>query len=205
MDYHGALLEWNWWGTAKSQVTQWSRDLPASAGDARDEGSIPESGRFPGVGNDYSLQYSCLENSTHKGAWRATVCGITKGRDTTERPHANTHTRANKRSSGPGPDHNESTRSTDLLSGHVPRWFTKVSLSGSLLSFDNEWTVDSVALMASKNTVARGLEPSGSTPSRKPPRWAEMLRIQNRKQRREAISISVPKTSCSGEGCSLCH
>ena len=38
--------------------------------------------------------------------------------------HAHTHTHkhiANKRSSGPGPDHNESTRCIDLLSDHVPR------------------------------------------------------------------------------------
>ena len=100
------------------------KNLPANAGDARDEGSIPESGRFPGVGNDNSLQYSCLENSIHRGAWRATVCGVTKGRNTIEHPCTHTHTHkhiANKRSSGPGPDHNESTRCIDLLSDHVPR------------------------------------------------------------------------------------
>ena len=68
------------------------KNLPANAGDARDEGSIPESGRFPGVGNDNSLQYSCLENSIHRGAWWATVCGVTKGRDTTESPCTHTHT-----------------------------------------------------------------------------------------------------------------
>ena len=38
------------------------KDLPASAGDARDVGSIPGSGRSPGEGNDNPLQYSCLEN-----------------------------------------------------------------------------------------------------------------------------------------------
>ena len=35
-------------------------------------GSIPGSGRFPGEGNDYPLQYSCLENSIDRGAWGAT-------------------------------------------------------------------------------------------------------------------------------------
>ena len=35
----------------------------ANAGDTRDMGSIPGSGRSPGVGNGNSLQYSCLENS----------------------------------------------------------------------------------------------------------------------------------------------
>jgi len=37
--------------------------LPANAGEIRDAGSIPESGRFPGEGNGDPLQYSYLENS----------------------------------------------------------------------------------------------------------------------------------------------
>ena len=41
--------------------------------DAGDMGSIPRSGRFPGVGNGNPLQYSCLENSVDRGAWWATV------------------------------------------------------------------------------------------------------------------------------------
>ena len=39
------------------------KNLPASAGDTRDAGSIPESGRFPGEGNGNPLQCSCLGNS----------------------------------------------------------------------------------------------------------------------------------------------
>ena len=46
-------------------------------------GSIPRSGRFPGVGNGNPLQYSCLENSVDRGAWRAIVHGVTE-LDTTE-------------------------------------------------------------------------------------------------------------------------
>ena len=42
---------------------------PASGRDARETGSIPESGRSPGVGNDNSLQYSCLGNCMGRGAW----------------------------------------------------------------------------------------------------------------------------------------
>ena len=38
------------------------KNPPASAGDSRDMGSIPESGRFPGGGHGNPLQYSCLEN-----------------------------------------------------------------------------------------------------------------------------------------------
>ena len=41
-------------------------------------GSIPGSGRFPGEGNGDPLQYSCLENPMDRGAWQATVLGITK-------------------------------------------------------------------------------------------------------------------------------
>ena len=50
------------------------KDPLASAGeDIRDMGSIPGSGRFPGEGNGYLLQYSCLKNHMDRGAWWATV------------------------------------------------------------------------------------------------------------------------------------
>ena len=54
------------------------RNLPANAGDTRDAGSISGLGRSPGEGNGNPLQYSCLENSMDKGAWRATVHGVAK-------------------------------------------------------------------------------------------------------------------------------
>ena len=41
-------------------------------------GSITESGTSPGEGNGNPLQYSCLENSMDRGAWWATVHGVTK-------------------------------------------------------------------------------------------------------------------------------
>ena len=41
-------------------------------------GLIPGSGRSPGEGNGYPLQYSCLENPLDRGAWQATVHGVTK-------------------------------------------------------------------------------------------------------------------------------
>ena len=40
----------------------------ANTGDVRDAGSIPGSGRSPGVGNGNPLQYSCLKNSMDRGA-----------------------------------------------------------------------------------------------------------------------------------------
>ena len=41
-------------------------------------GLIPGMGRFPGKGNGYPCQYSCLENSVNRGAWQATVHRVTK-------------------------------------------------------------------------------------------------------------------------------
>ena len=51
------------------------KNPPANAGDARDVGSVPGSERFAGGENDNPLQYSCLENSMGRGAWRATAHG----------------------------------------------------------------------------------------------------------------------------------
>ena len=63
---------------------------PASAGDVRDKGSIPRSGRSPG-GHSNSLQYSCWENPMHRGAWHmhayiyvrvcVCVCACEKNKD----------------------------------------------------------------------------------------------------------------------------
>ena len=55
-----------------------SPDSKESACSAGDPGSIPESGRSPGKGNSYPLQYSCLENSTDRGARQAMVHQILK-------------------------------------------------------------------------------------------------------------------------------
>ena len=54
------------------------KNPPANAEDVRDTGSIPGSGRFPGGGHGNPLQYSCPENSTDRGAWRATAHGVAK-------------------------------------------------------------------------------------------------------------------------------
>ena len=53
-------------------------DGKESACNAGDPGLIPESGRSPGEGNSYPLQYFCLENSMDRGAWWATVHGVAK-------------------------------------------------------------------------------------------------------------------------------
>ena len=56
------------------------KNLPANARDARDVGAIPGLGRSPGEGNGNPHQDSCLENFMDKGAWWATVHGVTKSR-----------------------------------------------------------------------------------------------------------------------------
>ena len=49
------------------------KNPPASAGDVKDTGSVPGSGRSPGGGKGNPLQYPCLESPTDRGAWRAIV------------------------------------------------------------------------------------------------------------------------------------
>ena len=62
-----------------SQVALVVKNLP-STGDTRDTGLIPGWGRSPGGGNGNLLQYSCQENPTDRGVWRATVHRATKSR-----------------------------------------------------------------------------------------------------------------------------
>ena len=54
------------------------KNLPANAGDIRDMGSIPGSGRSAGGGHSNPLQYSCLENPMDRGAWWVIVHRITQ-------------------------------------------------------------------------------------------------------------------------------
>ena len=63
-----------------------AKNLPANSGDAGDSGSIPGSGRSPREGNGNTLLYSCLENFTDRGAWRAAVHRVTES-DMTEHAH----------------------------------------------------------------------------------------------------------------------
>ena len=65
------------------QVVLVVKSLPVNAGGMRNKGLIPGSGRSPGVGHGYPLQYISLENPLNRGAWWATDCRVTKS-DTTE-------------------------------------------------------------------------------------------------------------------------
>ena len=55
-------------------------DSKESTCNARDMGSIPGLGRFPGGGNGNPLQYSCLENPMDGEAWQAAIHGVTKSK-----------------------------------------------------------------------------------------------------------------------------
>ena len=59
-----------------SQVALVVKNLPANAGDAREVGLIPGSGRCPGGRNGNPLPYSCLKSPLDKGAWQAAVHGV---------------------------------------------------------------------------------------------------------------------------------
>ena len=80
--YNRSLTEEIKWNTKKkkkidcykggaSQIAQDVKNPHINAGDTKDAGSIPGSGRSP-------FQYSCLENSMGRGTWWATVHGATK-------------------------------------------------------------------------------------------------------------------------------
>ena len=67
------------------------KNPPAKAGDIRNEGSIPGSGRSPGGGPGNPLQYSCLENPMDREAWRATAHRVSKSQTQLKRLSMHTH------------------------------------------------------------------------------------------------------------------
>ena len=94
-EFHGqrSLTDYNPWGRkgsdtteglslslsstlGASQVALVVKNPPANAGDIRDSGSIPGSGRPPGGGHGNPLLYCCLENPMDRGAYQATVHGV---------------------------------------------------------------------------------------------------------------------------------
>ena len=66
------------------------KEFACSTGDL---GLIPGLGRSPREGNGNPLQYSSLENSMVRGAWQATVHGVSKESDTTEQLSTHIHTK----------------------------------------------------------------------------------------------------------------
>ena len=59
-------------------AAQWGKESACSAGNARDMGLIPRSGRSPGGRHGNPPQYSCLGKPLDRGAWQATVYNVTK-------------------------------------------------------------------------------------------------------------------------------
>ena len=78
------LMECNYNWQALLLLTKLTKDFPGgsdgkeSTCNARDPSLIPETRRSPGEGNCYPLEYSCLKNSMDRGAWHATVQGVTE-------------------------------------------------------------------------------------------------------------------------------
>ena len=72
------MFEGKWCLYGAFQVVLVVKNPPANEGATRDECTIPGSGRSPGGGNGYPLQYSCLENPVDRGTWWATAHGVTK-------------------------------------------------------------------------------------------------------------------------------
>ena len=66
------------------------KNSPASAGDVRDVGWVPGSGRSPGGGQGNPLQYPYLENPMDKGAWQATVHRVAPTQSHLALMHSNT-------------------------------------------------------------------------------------------------------------------
>ena len=79
---HGwrSLVDHSPWGRKNVWGFPGGSDSKETACNAGDPGSIPGSGRFPWRRECYPPQYSCWENSTDRGPWRATVHGVTKNR-----------------------------------------------------------------------------------------------------------------------------
>ena len=81
------------------------KNLPANAGDLRDVGLIPGSGRSPEGGRGNPLQYSCLENSMDRGAWWATVHGVSKSQTPLKQLSTHTPRRKQERKINPVSSH----------------------------------------------------------------------------------------------------
>ena len=84
------LVQLLWKNVQQLQVVPVVKNPPANAGETRDPGSIPGLGRSPEGGNGNPLQYSCLENVMDRGAWWATVHGVTESQ-TQLSMHADMH------------------------------------------------------------------------------------------------------------------
>ena len=70
------------------------KKAPTNTGDKRASSSIPRSGRSPREGHGNTLQYSCLKNPMDRGAWQATVHGVTESHRQLKQLSMHAHTRS---------------------------------------------------------------------------------------------------------------
>ena len=103
------------------------KNPPANAGDIRDAGSIPGSGRSPGEGNGNLLQYSCLENLMDSGAWWLQCKGLQR----VGLKRLSTHREGGNPPSCHRPTHPLASDKTAIVQS-VPRNPRKVLFSSSL-------------------------------------------------------------------------
>ena len=82
-----------WKGAWAFQGALVVKKLSANAGDIRDVGSTPKSGRSPGERNCNALQFSCLENPMDRGVWWTAVHGVSEPDTTEATEHARLHAR----------------------------------------------------------------------------------------------------------------
>ena len=87
----GELLIFSYFSPQASQVVLVVNNQSANAGDVRHAGLIPGSGKSPGVGNGNPLQYSCLRNPMHRGAWWDTDHRVTQSRTLLKRLHTHSN------------------------------------------------------------------------------------------------------------------
>ena len=66
--------------------------FPGSSDSKESAHNAGDLGREDSLEKGMALQYSCLENSMDRGAWRAIVCGVTKSRTRLSNTHTHTHT-----------------------------------------------------------------------------------------------------------------
>ena len=113
------------------------KNPPANVGNARDMGLIPALGRSPGVGNGNPLQYSCLENSMDREAWRTTVCGSTKTEWLNMHTHLAPQVKIKKGGWEEADSHSTYGHIGDMLGG---RWSFQGVLFFKVLYPENRWT-----------------------------------------------------------------
>ena len=91
IDYYDFII-WNWFYLLLFELFYSDgKESACNARDVRDVGLIPGSGRSPGGGHGNPLQYSCVENSMDRRAWRATVHRVAKSRTWLKQLSSHTH------------------------------------------------------------------------------------------------------------------